>query len=322
MRIIAFLLLFQTALQAQNVDTNYIAQHPFKGNIYYYITTKNNELSFQNTITKYTLTYSPNSWGSQGVGFSYQWFDISVGLISYGKRDEKLYGKTTRFDFQSHLYLRKYIIDIFIQNYNGFYSTSGIVTPSKTQIYKRNDISMTQIGGNLIYLFNYSRFSTKAAYSQSEIQRKRVGTWALGSKINIIGIDCDSSFTSPLLDSIFKPDYRFNKFTALQVGVLGGYLQNWVYKNWTFSGTFLFGFANQIHFKQLASDVNKTFAHSTTGFINNFRLGVGYSKNSFYFLLSGVTDNCSYPFDNEHKLNHSFGRVDVTLGYRIFKKKD
>ncbi len=316
-----FFLLFSTVLYCQNIDTNYIAIPPYKGKVYFYSTTKNNQLSFQNTLNKYTLTYYPNSWGSMGVGFTYKALDLSIGLIPYGKREESVYGKVSRIDIQSHIYVRKFIIDAFLQSYSGLYSTSGIVTSNSYKVYKRNDISISQIGGNGIYIFNHNRFSAKAAYSQSEIQKKRIGTWALGIKLNIFSVNGDSSFTSSKLDSLFKPDYRFIKFSVLQTGFLGGYLQNWLYKNWTFSITVLAGLGEQMQYKQLISDVNKTYAHATMGIIENIRISAGYSKNNFYFLLAIISDNCSYPFDNNHLLNHGFGRIDCILGYRIFNKR-
>jgi len=320
-RILTCLLFIQTQLLAQT-DSNFISQHPYDATLYSYLTSKINTIEYYTVKSKYTLRYQPNSLGSFGIGGSYKWVDLSLGILSYGKQDNNKYGTTTRFDVQSHLYPRKFIFDIFFQLYNGFYSVNKEIIPKGAKSYYRNDIGMSQLGINIIRILNYEQFSTKAAFSQSEIQRKKAGSWAVGTKFNIFGINSDSSLLAQNIDSLYLSDYRIKQFSVLQIGILGGYLYNWLYKNWLFNVSAMAGLASQLQFKELSSQIGKIYPHSTIGGIVNVRFGIGYNKERSYFYVSASSDNCNYPLSSDYQLKHTFGRIDVCYGYRLLKTKN
>lgn len=317
---ISVLLLLIVVLKtfASNIDTNYIGYYPFKGTLYSYIINKNNRLEYHHIEKNYYLHYLPNSWGSFGFGGSYRWFDLSLGIASFGKKDESIYGKTTKLDIQSHIYLRSYMIDLFLQSYKSFYSESYYITNDSQKVYLRPDIGLTQIGGSLYRILKSDKFSPKAAFSASEIQKRSAGTWVLGGKINIFGLLSDSSFTSTLLDTIFKSDFRFNSFVALMIGLQGGYLHNFKLKNWILHISFMAGLANQMQNKKLSSQPDKNYVHTTTGITINFRFATTYSKNRYYFILAAISDDYKYPLSNQIRLSHQFGRIDIVVGYRLF----
>lgn len=318
MRIVLFIIFIHASLFSQT-DTNFIQQQPYNGTIYSYLNNKNNTIEYFNKTANYTLTYNPNSWGSFGIGASYKWVDVSLGLLSFGKLDENKYGTTIRTDFQFHLYPRKYIIDLFLQNYKGFYSINKEVLQPNQKALIRSDIGMNHIGLNFIRIINDKQYSTKAAYSLSEIQKRKAGTWAFGAKFNVFNVYSDSTLLNPSIDSLYQNDYKIKQFTSLLIGFLGGYLQNWVYKNWVFNITLMVGLANQLQYKELSSQLNKFYPHSTTGIILNVRLGAGYNHKRSFFYFYGITDNCNYPLSVNYFIKHSFGRIDFCYGYRLFK---
>lgn len=80
-------------------------------------------------------------------------FSSSFGILSV----EKNYGKTKSVDFQIHNYGGKFLIDLFCQKYQGFYNGKDSVT-----LYPETSVQM--IGGELSYVFNHKRFSTKATF--------------------------------------------------------------------------------------------------------------------------------------------------------------
>ena len=322
-KITAFLLLTNLTiyLKSQIIDTNYINFYPYEGGVYSYISNKNNQLSYKNTQKNYSLNYFPNTYGYFGLGAYYNWFDLSFNLFSYGKRDENIYGTTNRIDIQSHFYPRKYVIDLFFQFYNSFYSNNYPLTNNDNKAYLRPDIKMFHTGINLFTIKKYDKFSIKSAFSQSEIQKKSVGTFIYGTKLNFFGIETDSSFSSSLLDSIFPEDFRLISFNSLLLGICGGYMHNFVIKSWILHITAIAGLANQFQQKQLTNNIGKYYVHSTTGIILNVRIAASYCKDRYYLIISGINDNCQYSLSNNIKLEHLFGRVDITFGYRLFKKK-
>lgn len=318
-RVFAWLIFIHASTFAQE-DTSYISKLPYNGTIYSYLNRKINSVDYSNSNTRYTLSYSPNIWGSFGIGGSYKWMDLSVGLFSYGKLDENQYGKTQRIDIQSHIYLRKYITDLFLQNYIGFYSTNKEVIKPNSKAFIRSDIGLTQAGLNFVRIINYNQYSTKAAYSLTEIQKKKAGSWAVGAKFNIFNINSDSSLLSPNIDSLYQNDFKIKQFTSVLMGVFGGYMQNWLYKKWVFNATIMAGLANQLQYKELSSEIGKLYPHSTTGAILNVRFGAGYNNNRSYFYIYAISDNCNYPLSAKYILKHTFGRIDICYGYRLFKK--
>ena len=248
------------------------------------------------------------------------WLDLSIGLLSFGKLDENKYGTTNRIDLQSHIYSRKYITDLFLQNYIGFYSTNKEVIPPNEKAFVRNDIGMTQLGLNFLRIVNFKQYSSKAAFSSTEIQKKKAGTWAFGAKFNIFNVNSDSSLLSTKIDTLYQNDFKLKQFTSLLIGVFGGYMQNWLYKKWVFNATILAGLANQLQYKELSSEFGKFYPHSTTGIIINVRLGAGYNNNRSFFYFYIISDNCNYPLSSKYNLKHTFGRVDLCYGYRLFKE--
>lgn len=318
-RTFAWLLLIHASTIAQ-VDTSFVAKLPYKGTIYSYINSKSNSISYASNSSNFALMYAPNSWGSIGIGGSYKWLDLSIGLLSYGKLNENQYGTTHRIDLQSHIYSRKYITDLFLQNYIGFYSTNKEVVATGEKAYIRKDIGMTHIGLNFLRIIDYKHYSTKAAFSSTEIQKKKAGTWAVGAKFNTFNIFSDSSLLSPKIDSLYQHDFKLKQFTSLLIGFMGGYMQNWLYKNWVFNATIMAGLANQLQYKELSYEFGKFYPHSTTGIIINARLGAGYNNDRSFFYFYIISDNCTYPLSGKYNLKHTFGRVDLCYGYRLFKE--
>lgn len=318
-RMIAFLIFINNSLFSQT-DTNYIQEQPYKGTIYSYLNSKNNTIIYSSIKNNFSLAYKPNSWGNFGIGGSFKWMDLSVGLFSYGKLNESKYGTTQRIDLQTHIYPRKFIIDLFLQNYIGFYSVNKEVIPPDEKALIKNDLGMNQLGLNFVRIINYKQYSTKAAYSQSEIQKKKAGTWAIGAKFNIFNVNSDSTLLNANIDSLYQSDYKLKQFTSFLIGILGGYMQNWLYKNWVFNATIMAGLANQLQYKELSSQYGKFYPHSTTGLIFNVRLGAGYNKHRSYFYFYIISDNCNYPLSSNYELKHIFGRIDLCYGFRLFKK--
>ncbi len=317
--ILIFMIIHQT-LHSQTTDTTYIQPYPFKGTIYSYLTNKNAQISYINAEKKYSLNYYPNTWGSFGIGASYQWIDLSLGLFNYGIRNESEYGKTSRLDLQSHFYIKQYILDAFLQAYQSFYSNSIYVTNENQPVYLRPDITFFHLGTNILRIFKHDKFSIKAAFSPSTEQKKSIGTFVIGGKFNIFSVSSDSVLNSSMTNTIFPSDFQLLSFSSLLIGVQFGYMYNYRYKNWLFHFTFIAGLATQLQQKQISSTPNRYYPHSTTGIIGNGRLSIMYNKERFYLILSAIADNCQYPLNKSIRLEHNFGRADITFGYRTFKK--
>ncbi len=168
----------------------------------------------------------PNNPVNIGLGFAK---NNSVLSFSYGYgfdflRDKSL-GKTKSFDFQYHNYGRKFVFDIFIQKYEGFYVDEG---NSMKEYILCPDLNIRQYGAFGQFVLNHKKFSYKAAFNQNEKQLKSAGSILLGIGCYNTDIKSDSSF-------IFNDKNRLQNF---QFGVSAGYAYTWVIsKKWFLNGS-------------------------------------------------------------------------------------
>lgn len=311
-------ILFPLFLHTQaQIDSNYIGSFNKDFSFYFYLTNKANTIYYTNTKNKYQLIYQPNSWSIAGFGGSYKFIDISAAVLNIGKLDEKKYGYTQRLDLQSHLYLRKYILDIVFQTYTGLYSINQEIIPDKQYSYIREDLNFFNFGINFLRVINSNKFSIKAAYSFSEKQLKPTSTWIYGLRIGYFNLNGDSSFIPQKLNNYYTGDFNLIKFSSTQTGIIGGYMKNWLYKKWIFNTSILIGFINELQFKELKSKPGINYAHSTFGEIANIRLSAGYNTNNKYFYISSIFENCSYHLSQNYQINHLYGRIDIVYGFRL-----
>jgi hypothetical protein len=169
-------------------DSAYIA--PFKQELsagiysYYQFTTLTHEVDDDNSIT-----YIPNSPLGFGLSVSYKNFSLSGGMGFRFLRNPK-FGKTNVVDWQYHYYGRKFILDVFFQNYKGFY-----VRGDDKAIIIHPDIKLVQYGLFGQYIFNNKKFSYRAAFNQSERQLKSAGSFQLGGGLYYNNVSSDTSLT-------------------------------------------------------------------------------------------------------------------------------
>jgi len=199
---ILILLFTTTAMLAQKSDSLYITPYPQKMALSPFIAT--NML----IIGSGEREFNPNSPVKAGLGFSIKNTVVNFRLsTSIAPLEGSEYGKTKATDFQLHNYGRKFIFDLFIQRYKGFYEEddSGTLT-----LYP--DVLVSQIGAEGTYVFNGNKFSSKAAFQQGERQLQSAGSFLLGGGMYVYELRPDGQET---IDNI-------------QFGAHGGYGYSWV----------------------------------------------------------------------------------------------
>ncbi|HEX8024048.1 DUF4421 family protein [Mucilaginibacter sp.] len=175
-------------------------------------------------LTAAGKNYYPNNPFNVGVIFALKNTVINA-MFDYGvvSLKSKAYGKTKLTDFQIHNYGRKLMLDLFIQQYKGFYYSDL----KGHEIVRYPDLSVSQIGGEVAYVFNGNKFSGKAAFEQSERQLKSAGSFILGGGVYLYKVGLDSNMA-------IAGNSPFRNF---QVGLNGGYAYSWVINDrWLLSG--------------------------------------------------------------------------------------
>lgn len=211
-------------------DTNYYVSYYEEITLRWYSSVKYTGFRILNKDEKQNLLYLSNKNYITGAGVTYSWFTLNIGINYYPliNNDDDVYGFTDYLDLQTHIYLRKFIFDIYAQVYEGNYlaNSANVLSdwPEKDTFQLRPDITTWTIGFNAQYIFNWKKFSFKAAYNQNEWQKKSAGSWVVGANAFFYINEGDSSLIPQNLkntDLFNGLDYK--KQSVSNFGLSAGY---------------------------------------------------------------------------------------------------
>ena len=181
------------------------------------------------------LRYRPNNGFSAGVGASYGIATLNLGFnlgFLDQNRDER--GKTKFLDLQSHIYPRKWVIDLYGQFYEGYYiSPRGTVSAQEDAFYQRPDLKIQVLGTSIYRLLQPNRFSYRAAFLQTEWQQHSAGSWLLGIEAYTGSVRGDSALLPGLADPGFSQK-QVDKIRFVEFGPGAGYAYTAVWKRHLF----------------------------------------------------------------------------------------
>jgi hypothetical protein len=271
-------------------DTGYIATYTQKFTVQAHLASYSIELEHDKK------TYQPNVPMNPGLGISIQNTIISIGsdFGSIPLRDGR-YGSTSVFDFQSHTYERRFILDLFFQRYKGFYYED--LTNKTVTLFPA--LYVLQAGAELSYVFNGRKFSARAAFDQSELQLRSQGSFVVGGGAYYYKL----SLPKELSDS-----NGLDAAKNFQMGVNVGYAYSWVINpRWLLSGMATIGMnvGNELEslkkgnlrdypaaFSRISSSYHRSdWAIALTGLISNKSL---YTEQDQNFSLSAITFSLTF----------------------------
>ncbi|MFC5412288.1 DUF4421 domain-containing protein [Larkinella bovis] len=238
-----------------------------------------------------SLRFRPNSSLDLGVGATFKALTLNLAHgLSFLNRDNGR-GKTRDIDLQTHVYLRKWVLDGFAQFYKGYYLLPrGQAAPDPGQYYVRPDLGVYLLGGSVRRVFNSRRFSFRASLIQNEWQKRSAGTWLAGFQLYYGIVRGDSALVPGRLQTDF-PTEKVQRMRLLKGGPGGGYAYTFVYrKHWFATGS-------------LTANLNATFSKEAFGtgrlaYSNVrpdllFRAVAGYNSNQWCVTLGWVNGSVS-----------------------------
>ncbi|HBX50940.1 MAG: hypothetical protein A2275_05500 [Bacteroidetes bacterium RIFOXYA12_FULL_35_11] len=266
------------------------------------------------------LKYHPNEKTSLGFGFNYKWLGFSFGLsLPFLNRDEDKFGKTEQFDFQTNIYLRKFVIDAYVQGYKGYYvENPKDIDPNWTEekaYPHRDDISTAAAGFSFCVVKNYQKFSYKSVFTQTEVQKKSAGSWLYGGFFSAFVLNADSSIIG------FSNYYDFNDTSKIENAVIinggasFGYAHTFILKKkYYLSFTFLPGIAFQKSSIKAEGISDIIYKKGPNARIQG-RVAAGYFGLKNYWGLSVVTDNFIFDNSTTTQLKYTLGNVKFFFGH-------
>ncbi len=188
--LIISIFIFTSNALAGDDDNTYIESYNSKFSLRPSVNINRLSLSIYGGETK-LIDYLPNNSNNYGIDVSYDNFGFGLNnKIPGSEKNEDTRGKTDSDDYQVYYYSRKFGVDLFYQKYKGFYSKLGENSLIEGEV--RSDMKMLNTGMNAYYIFS-DNFSLKAAFKQSENQKKTAVTFLLGASTSYFTIDSDRS---------------------------------------------------------------------------------------------------------------------------------
>jgi len=320
---VTILLIILTGLStsAQNKDSirdNYIERFPDHFFIWPLIKQRSTQFEIrQINDSGNKLSFRPNN--SVGLGFGLFVFEIGAEItfaVPIAAERESLFGKTNAADLQLNFLGRTWGLDLFYQNYNGFYkSDTDNPVMQGTPYPQRPDISTQNLGINGMYILN-KKFSLRSAYNFSERQKQSAGSFLLAGTLNFFDVKGDSALYSKKDVARFGASTSFSGLEMNTFSISPGYTYTLVTNNFFINGSLSAGPA--LHW--LSYDVmGKSSSSATINRFLDFRIGVGYVGERFFMGVNFVGQARSAKFESIQFVNAS-NTFKLLIGYR-FKEK-
>ncbi|NOX46916.1 MAG: DUF4421 domain-containing protein [Chlorobi bacterium] len=228
-------------------DSNYIESFADQLTMRLYTSRKFTNFTLSDDEVKPSLEYRPNDRLNLGIGATYYGLSLNIGLnFPFVNNDDSLFGQTSYLDLQSHLLMRKFTFELWFSYYQGYY----IGNPQKTipgwdiadNYPQRGDINSIVGGVSGYYIFNYNKFSYRAAFIQDEWQKKSAGSFLVGGALYAVDVQADSSFIPyDIYDTLFFAGTDFKRSFFTTISANGGYAHSFIIKKKVFFTLSLLG---------------------------------------------------------------------------------
>lgn len=307
-------------------DSNYVESYYNDLIIRMYSGEKTHSLELTDLNNPYHLKYLPNGYFNLGIGVNYKWFGLSLATkVPIFLNSEIKHGETKRFGIQTYAYTNKFSADILTSFSKGYYlknSYSVLDSYTKEKDYQRPDISSLNIGININYIFNHDRFSYRAAFRNTEKQKKSAGSLLAGAGLFSYQTTADSSIVPHEIDAdYFQKTRNLTKSGVLALNLNLGYAYSLVFlKNGIFTLSYILGSGLQdnSYGSEFEHEINRwRFSMNHTG-----SLGFGYWFNRYYLRLvvikSAQYSSLKY---NDLLIGNGTNFMQISLGKRFSVKK-
>lgn len=311
-----------------DIDTSYIESYYHDLTLGLSIPQKFANLSIKDEASGSTLRYTPNTKISIGIKASYKWLDISLGINIPETTKEKLkYGESKKIDVQLNTYLKFMSIDAYVQSYRGLYLENmdeyfQLFDDDNNKYYRRKDIQFTNIGLSTKYVLNNKKFSYKAPFSYSQVQKKRAGSFLFGAFLFRNSVSSDSSLVPYFARTHFGQASMFTDIVSYNIGLTAGYIYTFVIEKYFFIALEIVpGFGIQTI---KAIDENNALVIDKSGFGMNTisRFSLGYSKKRLYASFTGIYGLNNLINKDKNSINFGYGTTRFTIGYRFILKEN
>lgn len=267
------------------------------------------------------LKYKNNFRTVLGIGGSYKWFNLRLGIPLPGNvRPVSRYGNTIHYDLGVNFTIKKTFCDIDLRNYQGYAIKNANAWNDTLNDLKPNDIrnkvNTVSFSANVWY-FHDKNFKISALLGRNGHYERQVHTWYLKNTLNIFGVgNGKESIVPNELTDPNKTKTGAQTISSVDLGVIPGYAYVNKINNWQFS--VLGGLGLVLQGKFYATD------NITRGFLGlapryDIRLIGGYTVPKYFLFLVTDFDNKSIRF-TDFVYRQYFYSIKIVGGIRLDKK--
>lgn len=312
----------------KKVDTTYIENYRDLLNVKLIGVVRTNKFSIKDNVSQSTLEYGINTNANLGLGMSFKGIGFEFQYNPPGlNNDDYKYGKSKQIAFATSANGRRFIYDVYYRYNQGYHTTSTYKVPNDTlftmeHIY-RPDIKNTNIGAELVYVFNNKRFSSSAPYNLTQKQKKSAGSLLLGTFGSLYVINADSLIFPDSVKNNFNEEVQFKDAGSITWGISCGYTYTLLFgkkKNWFVNLYTLPGLAVQQYYSTNTFS-QQTHSNVAIGASLQGRFSLGYNRKNYFIGISWT--KTSYFVDNDKKsaLSYSNGCFRFYYGHRFDLRK-
>lgn len=260
-----------------------------------------------------------------GIDLTWDKLSLSLDLNSTPSDSASLrrLGKTNYFNLFFGFGSNRMLMELSLRSFKGFYDRNSAqyipgFDPQKDAFYQDQNLLNRVFRARMLYFFNASKFSYRAAYSCNYRQLKSAASMLVTGNLYHAHFHSTRGVIPPQVrhENPFGDRYRGSTVIGYNAGV--GFAFNLVIlKGWFFNGTFWLG--PDLHLSQLHLNERGNLDPELT-FFGETRVSTGFNLRNFYFTLSSKSDILSVS-DRFYYLTNSFVSAQAAMGFRFPVKK-
>ena len=235
------------------------------------------------------IEYEPNIPGLSRLGINALGFGVSASFRADVKELNTQKGESRFFDFQIGYHNTRWGLDLFVQEYEGFYiKNTSAIGGSTNPYYTYPDLSFRHYGLMGRWAVDNQGFSISNLMNQAEQIKKTAGSYFIVGGIRHHTLDTPQTFIPTQYNGINTEmdQLRSIKTHSLNLGVGAG--KYWVSEARLFAGAVfdLLGTYGLYSYEQ--TNIDSTSSYGTLSF--NLKAGFGYSGENFRTGVSFSTE--------------------------------
>lgn len=284
---------------------------------------RNNSMKITGNQSNQFIALVPNSPISIGSGFNYRGLALSLGFgVPHTSSNIYKFGKTSSFDVRGSFSGKKFGGSGYFQMYKGYYNSNpnDFVNWEKDYYPQISDLSTFSFGGLFYYIINHRKFSGKAAYSRTQIQKKSAGSLTVGIFLNYDEAESPNGFIPSEFPDSIGSNLNISGFRYFATGISLGYSYTWVIsKSFFLNGEAIPGGGYKdivVKNKDGESDVKRN-AHAQLA----IRAALGFESKHFYAGLTASTLIRTIE-TKDYTINLATGQLRLFIGKRFNVSKN